>query len=197
MAKKKDLVVHDADAEVVIEWMCSAWRKYRDGMSASAFWATWERFFFDKLVAEDVEVTKVIVEAAERGQPVADQALRKYIEYMSERGKQGDMLPRVGLYIGVTARRGPIPYPVTGHPAVTFAKRNGWVIAVLCIASVKTGLPITRNAATNAPSCAYYLAEALRRLAKEGADPLTEARINKIFFKRHTMAALFEASLAG
>jgi hypothetical protein len=199
MAKKKELIVPDAEAEKIVEWLCSAWRACRNEMTAEAFWASWEKFFYGKLALRDTDLTEKIVNWARRRHPVADGALRRYIKHMVDRGQGDDMLCQVQAYLVDAIDKAPAPYPKRGHPAVTFIKKRAWFQLVLDLGSLLTGLPQTRNDTLAdspvSPSIAYYLSLALRRLTKEGADPLKEQRINKIYWKRNELPSILEASM--
>jgi hypothetical protein len=196
MAKKKELTVPAAEAEQIIDWCCDAWRRCQNEFTAASMWATWEQFSYNKLVSQDPDATADIVRGGEQGHPVADQALRKYISHMTSRDQHKDMLVGVRHYAEQCIRRAPVEYPTLGHSAVTFVKKRAWICLILELGSLQWGLRPTRNAATEAPSMAYYLALAFRRLINEGADQLKEGRINKIYFKRNALATILEASLA-
>jgi hypothetical protein len=199
MAKKKDLVVPSTEAEAVIGWLCDAWRTCRHEMTAERFCARWEDFFFDKLMLKDTDLTEKIDTWARRGHPVADAALRRYIKRMADLGQMNDTLRQVQGYLVYMADKAPAPYPKRGKPAVSFARKRVWIHVVLELGSLLTGLPPTRNNSMDdspvSPSIAYYLSLALKRLTKEGADPLTEARINTIYWKREGLPGLIESSM--
>jgi hypothetical protein len=192
MATKKVIEVASADEAKLIGLLCTEIENACEQLTAEALWRRLEQYFFELLMRRETEMTGLIAGWAEAGHPAADRAMWRYIGRMTDLHQFNDMLVQVQNY--VVKKRPPVPYP-RGQRAVLHLMKYIWIPAVLEHAAAGTGLMPTRKDTTlEAPSVAYYLAIAMRQM-KRKIRPLGEQRINKIYWNRHNLAAILEASM--
>ena len=182
--------VSAADGAMVVDLVCMEIDNARERVTTEASWEALEEFFHKQLVHERVLPSTVIVAWAEAGHPAAHRAVRRYAREMGERSQFDQMLVTVRAYALKTAEQPFVPYP-RGRHVVQNMMRDVWLPAVVQNLADGTGLEPTRQGGTTAPSAAFFCALAMK---KRGIK-LGERQINRIYWRRHKLAAELEASM--
>jgi hypothetical protein len=140
--------------------------------------------------ASETLSTAQVLAWAEAGHPAADRAIRRFAAEMMDRGRESELLAQVRAYVVKTLLQPFLPYP-QGRHVVQNLMRDIWLPAVVQRVAEGTGLQPTRGAASTQPSAAYFVSIAL---GKKGLK-LKEQQINRIYWRRHQIAAELDASM--
>jgi hypothetical protein len=186
------------DEEEFLREYCEEIERVADYFSrVGNFWQVLEDFFFRCLDQRNDEMSEAIVAWANARHPSADRALRRYSKREASHSRFDQMLVGVRDYHIRVASTAPVPYP-RGRGALLHMMRDIWIPASLDnIASGIPWLKPTRKTTTDRPSVAFYLAKAMKRMKHRGIRPLSEDRINEIYWRRdhNRLAALIAASM--
>jgi hypothetical protein len=191
MAKPKTLTIAPADEAKLLDLLAEQYDRVRDRLTTEAGWERLQQFFYDHLVRQSA-LTPLICEWGRAGHPAAHRALMAYIGEMTDVGRLNEMRTSVQDYLGWHARQESrfVPFP-RGRHVVQHLMRDIWLPMMIDNAAAGTGLEPTRGPATTTPSVAYFCSKAL----KQKGIRLTEREVNKIYWRRHRVAGLLEASM--
>jgi hypothetical protein len=179
-----------ANAEKVVDILGQEIDRLAARITAEASWARLEAFFYEALKERKSIDAAVMVTWAEAGHPAADRAIKRYYAEMVDQGRDLEVLQQIRVYIVRTLLDPFVPYP-RGRHVVQNLMRDLWLPCLMQRVAEGTGLPVTRSAASAAPSVAYFVSLAMKRKGIK----LKERQLNRIYWERHKVAGALEASM--
>jgi len=190
MARRRVTEVVPADEAAIVSALCTQIGVLRDRMTTEVSWHVLEQHFYEALRGRRTLSAAVVIAWADAGHPAADRAVRRYGAEILDQHREGELLAQARAQIVKILLRPFVPFP-QGRHVVANLMRDLWLPAVIWWVANGLDIPPTRSRTTTAPSAAYFVSRALHKCGM----PLSEKRLNQLYWERGKVAKELEASM--